>query len=82
MLAEPSDDGELLAVLTESIELVGEGRLELLTGNVRQLSLSDQRLSFSANQFLLKNNDSGTVGLLVFELGDLVSYLLLTYGSR
>ena len=34
VLAEASDDGELLAVLAESIELVGKSRLELLAGDV------------------------------------------------
>mgnify|MGYP001168577044 CR=1 FL=1 len=42
VLTEASDDGHLLRVLTESIELVGEGSLQLLTGDVGKLGLGDQ----------------------------------------
>lgn len=77
MLAEASDDGELLRVLTESVELVGESSLQLLTSNVGQLGLSNQRLGLGSNELLLENNNLGAVGLLVLELGNLVGDLLL-----
>lgn len=77
MLAEASDDGELLRVLTESVELVGESSLQLLTSNVGQLGLSNQRLGLGSNELLLENDNLGAVGLLVLELGNLVGDLLL-----
>ena len=77
MLAEASDDGELLRVLTESVELVGESSLQLLTSNVGQLGLSNQRLGLGSNELLLENNNLGAVGLLVLELSNLVGDLLL-----
>lgn len=42
VLAVASDDGHLLRVLTKSIELVGEGSLQLLAGDVGKLGLGDQ----------------------------------------
>jgi hypothetical protein len=42
VLAVSSNDGHLLRVLTESVELVGEGSLQLLTGDVGELGLGDQ----------------------------------------
>lgn len=77
MLAEASDDSELLAVLAEGVELVGEGSLQLLTGDVAELSLSDKRLGLGADELLLKDDDLRAVWLLVLELGDLVGDLLL-----
>ena len=77
MLAKAGNDGNLLRVLTESVELVGESGLELLAGNVRELSLGDERLGFGADQLLLENDNLGAVGLLVLELGNLVGNLLL-----
>ena len=77
VLAEASDDSELLAVLAEGIELVGEGSLQLLTGDVAELSLSDKRLGLGADELLLKNDDLRAVWLLVLELSDLVGDLLL-----
>lgn len=77
VLAEASDDGELLAVLTESIELVGESRLELLTGDVGQLRLGHQRLGFGTDKLLLEDDNARAVGLLVLELSDLIGDLLL-----
>lgn len=77
MLAEASDDGELLRVLTESVELVGESSLQLLTSNVGQLGLSNQRLGLGSNELLLENDNLGAVGLLVLELSNLVGDLLL-----
>ena len=81
VLAVASNDGHLLAVLTESVELVGESSLQLLTGDVGELSLSDERLGLSADKLLLKNNNLGAVGLLVLELSDLVGDLLLACGD-
>jgi hypothetical protein len=42
VLAIPGNDGDLLAVLPESVELVGVGSLDLLAGDVGQLGLSNQ----------------------------------------
>ena len=77
MLSESSNDGNLLAVLTERIEVVGEGRLELLTGDVGKLGLSDKGLGLSTDKLLLENDNLGRVGLLVLELSNLVGDLLL-----
>lgn len=59
VLAVASNDGQLLAVLAESIELVGESRLQLLASDVGELSFSDKRLSLSADKLLLENDDLG-----------------------
>lgn len=57
MLAVASNDGQLLAVLAEGIELVSEGGLELLAGDVGELSLSDKRFGLSTDKLLLQNNN-------------------------
>jgi hypothetical protein len=77
VLSVASNDGELLAVLAHGVELVGEGGLELLAGDVGQLGLGDQGLGLGADKLLLENNNLGGVGLLVLQLGDLVGDLLL-----
>ena len=77
VLAVAGDDGHLLAVLAERIELVGEGGLQLLAGDVGELGLSDERLGLGADKLLLEDNDLGAVGLLVLELSNLVGDLLL-----
>lgn len=77
MLAVAGNDSDLLAVLTESVKLVLEGGLELLTGDVGQLSLGDEGFGLSTDQFLLENDDARRVGILVLELGDLVGDFLL-----
>ena len=77
VLAVADDDGHLLAVLPQSIELVRVRGLDLLAGDVGKLGLSDQGLSLGADELLLENDDLGGVGLLVLELGDLVGDLLL-----
>lgn len=77
VLAVAGNDSDLLTVLTESVELVLEGGLELLTGDVGQLSLGDEGLGLSTDQFLLKNDNARRVGVLVLELGDLVGDFLL-----
>jgi len=77
VLAESSNDGNLLAVLTESIEVVGEGRLQLLTGDIGELSLSNEGFGLGTDKLLLENDNLGGVGLLVLELSDLVGDLLL-----
>lgn len=46
--------------------------LELLAGDVGQLSLGDERLGFGADKFLLKSDELGRLGLLVLQLLDLV----------
>jgi hypothetical protein len=82
VLAVAGDDGELLAMLTHGIELVGKGGLELLTCDVRQLGLGDQGLGLSADELLLKNDNPGRVGLLILELRNLVGNLLLACGGK
>lgn len=77
VLAVACNDSHLLRVLAQSVKLVVEGSLELLTGDVGQLRLSDKRLGLCAHELLLKNDNSGRVGLLVLELRDLVGNLLL-----
>ena len=77
VLAVAGNDGHLLAVLAERIELVGEGGLQLLAGDVGELGLSDERLGLGADKLLLEDNDLGAVGLLVLELSNLVGDLLL-----
>ena len=79
MLPEAGNDGELLTVLLESIELVSESSLELLTSDIGKLSFCDKGLCLSTDKFLFENNDAGAVGLLVFELSDLIGDLLLAY---
>lgn len=64
-------------MLAKGIELVAEGSLELFTGDVRELSLSDERLGLSTDKLLLENDDSWRVWLLVLKLGNLVGNLLL-----
>ena len=77
VFSEASNDSELLAVLLQSIELVSESCLELLTGDVGKLSLCNEGLCLGADKLLFKNNDTGAVRLLVFELSDLIGDLLL-----
>jgi hypothetical protein len=79
VLSVTSNDGELLAVLPESIELVSVSSLELLTGNIGELCLSDKRLGLSTNKLLFEDNDLRRVWLLVLELSNLVGDLLLAY---
>jgi hypothetical protein len=80
VLAVAGDDGHLLAVLTEGVELVGVRGLDLLTSNVRELGFSDKRLGFGTDKLLLENDDLGGVGLLVLQLGDLIGNLLFPCG--
>jgi hypothetical protein len=77
VLAVASDESNLLTVLAKGIELVLEGRLELLTRDVGQLSLRNEGLSLGANQFLFQDDDPRRVGVAVLELGDLIGDLLL-----
>lgn len=72
MLSVSGDNGELFAVLSHCVELVGESGLQLLAGDVAQLGLCNERLSLSTDKFLLQNDDLGRVGVLVFQLGDLI----------
>ena len=59
VLSVAGNDGNLLAVLAQSIELVGVGSLDLLAGDVGELSLGDKRLGLGTNKLLLQNNDLG-----------------------
>lgn len=77
MLAEASNDGKLLAVFLQSVELIGESCLELLTGDVGKLSFCNERLCLSTDKLLFKNDDARAVRLLVLELSNLISDLLL-----
>ncbi len=81
MLAEAGNDGHLLGVLAHGIKLVGKGSLQLLARDVRQLRLGDKRLGLGAHQLLLQHDDARRVGLLVFELGDLIRDLLFTIAT-
>jgi len=77
VLAVSGDDGHLLRVLTESVELVVEGSLQLLAGDVGKLSLGDKGFGLGTDELLLENDNLWRVWLLVLELSDLVSDLLL-----
>lgn len=77
VLAVASNDGNLLAVLAEGIELVGVGSLNLFAGDVGELGLGDEGLGLGTDKLLLEDNNLGGVGLLVLELGNLVGDLLL-----
>jgi len=57
--------------------LVSESGLKLLTSDVGELSLSDERLGFGTNELLLEDNDLWGVWLLVLKLSNLVGDLLL-----
>ena len=59
VLAVTGNDSHLLAVLTECIELVLEGSLDLLTGDVRELGLRYKGLGLGTNQLLLEDNNAG-----------------------
>ncbi len=77
MLSVTSNYGELLAVLAESIKLVGVGSLQLLAGDVGELGFSDEGLGLSTDKLLLEDDNLGGVWFLVLELSDLVRDLLL-----
>lgn len=64
-------------MFAESVELVTEGSLELLAGDVGKLSLCDEGLGLCTDKLLLENDNSRRVWLLVLELGDLIGDLLL-----
>lgn len=81
VLAVAGDNGDLFAMLAQGVELVGVGGLDLLAGNVGQLGLSDERFGLGTDKFLLENDDLGRVGLLVFQVSDLVGDLLLSWGA-
>lgn len=81
MLAVSGDNGQLFAVLTQSIELIGESRLKLFTGDVGKLGFCDKRLGFSTDEFLLENDNARGVRLLIFELGNLVGDFLLAVSA-
>ena len=82
VLPKASNDGELLAMLLESIELVSESCLKFLAGNVGKLGLRNEGLCLGADKLLFKNNDAGAVGLLVLELSDLIGDFLLAYENN
>jgi len=77
VLTVTGDDGKLLRVLTESVELVVESSLQLLAGDVGKLSLGDEGLGLGTDELLLKNDNLWGVWLLVLELSDLIGDLLL-----
>ena len=78
VLAVAGDNGQLLTVLAECVELKVESGLDLLTGDVGKLSFGDERLGFSANEFLLKYNNARRTWLLVLQVGDLIRNFLLS----
>jgi hypothetical protein len=77
VLSVAGNDGNLLAVLTQGIELVGVSGLDLLAGDVGELCLGDKRLGLGTDELLFENDNLRRVGLLVLELSDLVGNLLL-----
>lgn len=77
VLAVAGNDGQLLAVLAQGVELVGVGSLELLARDVGELSLGDEGLGLGTDELLLEDDNLGRVGLFVLELGDLIGDLLL-----
>jgi len=79
VLSEAGNDSEFLAVLAESIKLVGVGGLQLLTGNVRELCFGDKGLGFGSDELLFENDDLWRVRLLILQLCDLIRNLLFTY---
>lgn len=46
--------------------------LELLAGDVGQLSLGDERLGFGADELLLEGDELGGLGLFVLQFLDLI----------
>ena len=66
-------------MLTEGVELVGVGGLELLAGDVGKLGFGNKGLGFSADELLFEDDNLGGIGLFVFELGNLVGDLLLAW---
>lgn len=79
VLAVSGNDSDLFAVFAKRVELVLEGCLELLTGDVGELRLSHQGFGLRANQFLLEDDDARRARVLILELGNLISDLLLAY---
>lgn len=82
MLAVAGDDGQFLAMLAQGVKLVGKSGLELLAGDVGELGFGHEGFGFSADELLLEDDDARGVGLLVFELSDLVGDLLLAVAAR
>jgi hypothetical protein len=77
VLSVTGNDSNLLTVLLEGVELVLKGGLQLLTGNVGKLGLSNKGFGFSADKFLLEDDNLWGVWLLVLKLSNLVGDLLL-----
>jgi hypothetical protein len=51
------------------------GFLELLSGDVGELSLGDEGLGFGADELLLEGDELGGFGFLLLELGNFVENL-------
>lgn len=81
VLAVAGDDGDLLAVLAQGIELVLEGGFDLLPSDVGELGFGDEGLGLGADQLLLQDDDARGLRVLVLELGDLIGDLLLAWGE-
>lgn len=62
----------LLGALDDGSGLEVVGFLQLLAGDVGQLSLGDKRLCFSTDELLLKGHNLGRGGFLVLQLLDLI----------
>merc|ERR1711977_629334 len=69
------EDDLLLCALDGSCELGSICLLHLLSGNVGQLSLSNQILRLSTNKLLLQRNQLGALRLLNFQLRNLIRNL-------
>ena len=77
MFAEAGDDGQFLGMFADGIKLIGECCLELLASNVRKLGFSNEGFGLSTDKLLFKDDNPRAIGLLVFELSDLIGDLLL-----
>lgn len=57
VLSVSCDDGDLLAVLAQSIKLVCVGGLDLFASDVGQLGLGDKRFGLGSHELLFEDDD-------------------------
>ena len=77
MFSEAGNDSKLFAVLTECVELVGKGGLQLLTSDIGELSFSYKGFCLGTNELLLEYHNTWAVRLLVLKLRNLIGDFLL-----
>lgn len=80
-LAVAGEDNLLLGALNGGSKLGLKGLLELLARNVGELGLGHQVLGLGADELLLEDHETGAVGLLGLEQGDLVGNLGLVVAA-